>query len=301
MAKAVGKKNQQVAEVKQREVIETVKGLTMDGVANKIANTQVEIQKTLAQLSTNLTEKLSTLQTVEEAIALQRAKLQELYQIEAQAHTADELNGQILAQREAWAKEQQQRDNKWAEEAGDRKKQWAREETEYKYALNIERQKETDTHAQKVKLEQRAHQEKLEQMEKNWKERETTLAAREKELEELKAKVAAFPEDLKKEVAREVAIATNSQKRDYETKITLLTKDAETEKKLAAQTVASAQDTIAKLNQQITDLRTTLDQAHKDVKEISGKALDSASGRHAMEAMRDFATSSKDTPTKGGK
>jgi DNA repair exonuclease SbcCD ATPase subunit len=301
MAKAVGTKNKQIAEVKKAEVIAVTKDLTLDSVANKIANTQVEIQKTLANLSTNLSEKLAVLRSVEEAIALKKEELQQLHNIEATATTADELAAQIQAQRDSWTKEQQSKEREWAERDADRKKTWGREAEEHAYKVALERQKDGDGFAQKKLQLERDLKDKQEQLEKGWAEREAALKARETELAELRAKVAALPEEMKKEVAAREAQVKNAITRDYETKMTLLNKDAETEKKLAEQRVKSAEESIVKLTQQIGELRAQMEQAHRDVKEISAKALESASGRHAMEAMQNVLASSKDAPTKSTK
>ena len=66
----------------------------------------------------------------------------------------------------------------------------------------------------------------------------------------------------------------------------LATKDAETAQKLSAQEVASLQLALEKAQAQMAELKTQLEQAHRDVKEISAKALESASGRSAMEALQ---------------
>ncbi len=123
-------------------------------------------------------------------------------------------------------------------------------------------------------------------LEKNWTEREAEMKKREMEIEGLRAQVASHPEVVKKEVNAAVAVATNSVKKEYETKIVLAAKDTETAQKLAAQELAAMKLALDKATVQITDLRTQLEQAHRDVKEISAKALESASGRSAMEALQ---------------
>ena len=83
-----------------------------------------------------------------------------------------------------------------------------------------------------------------------------------------------------------MAISTNSVKKEYETKMVLERKDAETAQKLAAQEINSLTTSINKLNAQVEDLKVQLDSARHDVKEISSKALEIASGRSAMEALQ---------------
>src|SRR5262249_52690255 len=132
----------------------------------------------------------------------------------------------------------------------------------------------------------KANKDKQEALEKDWAHREAELKRREKELEDLRTQVTNFPEVIKKEVNAAVAVATNSVKKEYETKIVLAAKDSETAQKLAGQEVVSLKQAIEKANAQLSELKSQLDQAHHDVKEISPKALESASGRSAMEALQ---------------
>jgi chromosome segregation ATPase len=300
-AKAVGLKNQKVVEVKQKETLAAVAGLTQSGVANKLAAAQVEIQQTLAHLTANLTEKLAVLQSVESAIELKRQELSDLRQIETTAETLDELEAEIADRRVAWEQEQEQRAREVQEREEERRKTWKRAEEEYQYKVTQERQRDADAHAATVAADLKAHCTKLEALEKTWAEREAALKAHEQEVSDLKARVEDFPDEMKKEVNKEVAIATNALKRQYETEMKLAAKDAETQEKLAEQQAAAANQTIAKLADQIADLKGQLEQAHRDVKEISAKALDSASGRSAMEAVQNVLATKDHQVSKVGK
>ena len=103
----------------------------------------------------------------------------------------------------------------------------------------------------------------------------------------------------KKEMNAAVAIATNSVKKEYETKNMLAAKDAEVAARLAQQEASSFQASIGRLNGQVQSLEAQLESARRDVKEISSKALESASGRSAMEALRGVLE--KDQPSKPSK
>ena len=82
------------------------------------------------------------------------------------------------------------------------------------------------------------------------------------------------------------ALTAYSVKKEYETKMVLTQKDMDVAQKLAAQEVASLKVALEKATAQLGDLKAQLEQAHHDVKEISAKALESASGRSAMEALQ---------------
>lgn len=299
MAKAISAKGTKAAAIRETEVLESVSGLSIASVSNNITQTQVDVQQTLATLSGKLTEQLQVLEKVEEAIVLKRESLRQLHDIDAKAMELDELNSQIAATRQSWEDEQAQKKRQFAEQQSERNKTWARQEEEYGYKIQQEHKKAEDTFGFKMAQQERENHLRQEQLERGWHERETELKKREAELTELRAAKENFPEVIKKEVNAAVAIATNSVKKEYETKIVLASKDSEVDKRLATQEVASLTATITKLNAQIEDLRATLEQAHRDAKEIAAKALESASGRAAMEALQR--SMERETPYKPGK
>ncbi|HEY7426850.1 MAG TPA: hypothetical protein VH682_21620, partial [Gemmataceae bacterium] len=278
-SKVSGVKNRQATAIREMDVLQSVAGLNMDGVSGTIASTQVEVQKSLAALSAKLVEQLQVLGNVEEAIKLKREELQQLYNIEAGAVSLDDLDAKIEAQREAWKEEQTRKVREFAEQQSERNKQWTRTEEEYQYRMNLEHKKGEDDFAYRMAQQEKGNRDKQELLDKNWGQREEELKKREKELEDLRAQVAAIPEQVRKAENAAVAVATNSVKKEYETKIVLATKDAEMASKLAAQEVASLRQALDKATGQLADLKSQLDQAHHDVKEISAKALESASGR----------------------
>jgi hypothetical protein len=226
------------------------------------------------------------LRSIESAIELKQQSLKQLYAIEREAISLDELQAEIEHQRKAWDEEQREKEREFKMRVAERTKLWQREEEEYDYKLAQEHKKTTDTFTDQMAQAEKDNKGRQETLEKSWSERETELKKREVELADLRKQVENFPEVVKKEVNAAVAIATNSLKKEYETKIVLAAKDTETAQKLATQEINSLSQTIVKLQAQIDGLKEQLDQAHHDVKEISAKALDSASGRSAMEALQ---------------
>jgi DNA repair exonuclease SbcCD ATPase subunit len=280
-----GVKNQKAAAIKENEILGAVAGLNLEGVSGTIAATQVEVQKSLADLSAKLAERLQLLQHVEEAINLKRDDLKQLYDIEAAAVELDDLMAKIDAQRESWDEEQARKRREFEEQRSDRTKQWAREEADYQYNLNLQRKKSEDDFKYQLAGLDRANKDRQAQLDKDWAEREAELKKHEKDVEDLRAQVANMPEVLKKEVNAAVAVSTNSVKKEYETKAMLSAKDAETAAKLATQEAAALRQALEKTNGQIAELKGQFEQAHRDVKEISSKALESASGRSTLETL----------------
>jgi hypothetical protein len=285
-AKAQGVKGRRAAAIQEDQVLSSVEGLSLDSVSKSITETQVEVQKVLADLSAKVMERLQELQNVEESIRLRREEMQRLHDIEVRATTLDELEAQIKEQRRTWDEEQALYKRNFEEMKSDNRKAWKREEDDYQYKLAQEHRKLEDSFRLHMEQLEKQNRDKQEQLDKNWAEREGELKKREQELIDLRKYKEEAPEMIKKEVNAQVAVATNSVKKEYETKMVLAAKDAETDKRLSDQQIASLTQTISKQQTQIDDLRAQLESALKDAKEIAAKALESASGRATTEALQ---------------
>jgi len=285
-AKTQGLKNRRAVQVQETEVLDSVKGLDLDSVSKSITETQVEVQKVLADLSGRVMERLQLLQNVEESIKVRQGELKRLHDIETTATTLDDLQAEIAESKRRAEEETAAWKRTFEELKSDERKKWKREEEEYQYRITQEHKKTEDSLHAMLAEKEKANKEKQEQLEKNWKERGDELMKREQELADLRAFKEQAPDMVKKSVNAEVAVATNSVKKEYETRMTLAAKDAETEKRLSEQASQSMQQTNARLQTQIDDLKGQLETAQQNVKEISSKALDSASGRSTTEALQ---------------
>jgi len=281
-----GAKNKGVAEDQVREVMNKVKDMTFDSVTKELAGVQVELQKTLAELSGTLAEQFQLLEDVQKTIALKQEELHRLHQIEATATTLDELKATIEEMQEQQQEQDEEFKRRFAEQKAEMNKQWAREQADYQYDIKLKQKKQEDTLNDMHQQKEKANREKQEQLEKTWAEREAILKKAEQELAELRAFKEAAPEMVKKAVNQEVAIANNSLKKEYEHQKVILQKDAETDKKLAdAQKAADAQ-TIAKLQAQVTHLEKQLELANQRATDTASKAFESVSQRGTAEALQ---------------
>src|SRR5262245_66554730 len=114
MAKVTGVKNRRAAAIQEKEVLTAVQGLSLDSVSKSITDTQVEVQKVLADLSAKVMERLQQLEHIQEAITLKQEELKQLHDIEVKATTVDELDEQIAKQRRAWDEEQAEKKRTFA-------------------------------------------------------------------------------------------------------------------------------------------------------------------------------------------
>ena len=94
--------------------------------------------------------------------------------------------------------------------------------------------------------------------------------------------------------------ATNSVKKEYETKMVLAAKDSETEKRLAEQNIGSLNQRLSQQQHQLDELKNQLERAVGDLKEISTKAVESASDRRTTDALQRL-MEKEQTSAKSGK
>lgn len=269
-------------EIKSSEVLESVKNITLEGISKKIAGVQVDVQQTLAKLSTELTQNLEQLNNVTTAIELKKQELQQLHDIEVTKTSLDDLKAEIDNQRVLWTEEQIRREKDTAIGNQDRQLRWKREEEQYLYERAQSHKKLEDDFAAKLAEIEKANREQQEKLAKNWSTREAALQERETELVSLRKQVEEFPAKLKAAEEKAGAIVGNTMKRDHETDKRIMAAEAATSMKLAEAALASEKKANESLTKQITELSLQLDQAKKDIKDISSKALESASGRDVI-------------------
>ncbi len=298
MAFAKGKKNIKIEKHEAEQVLAIVKPLKAPSVVTELAEVQVAVQETFAGLTSKITDKLALVDNLDKAISLKEDRLKELHGIEAAAVSLDDIKAQHTEEDTRWQQQVDVRQARWDEEDVERDKQVTREAEEHTYSFEQMSKKALDEHKALVATNQRQEAVRVEQLKKSWDDRSAALAAQEKEVNELRLKVANIPTEIDNAVKREVAIATNSVKREYETKIALASKDAEANAKINEANNASMKQQLTSYQQQIVTLQAELKAANDRAEAIAAKALDASSGRQALEAV-ERANASRDQGTKG--
>lgn len=125
---------------------------------------------------------------------------------------------------------------------------------------------------------------KIKLFEKEMKEREQNIIARENELSELRNQVGRFPQELDK--ALKQAVNDNSEKllQQFEIEKKLLLKETETEIKLKDQAIQTLELKVKDLENSIKQLSLKSETAEKTVKDIALKAIESAGKVQVYEA-----------------
>lgn len=282
MATTATKKTKKQSE-KVLDVVSTLKPQT---VIEEIGALQNTLQGTLAGLSAQISIKLEQMKNVEDAIVLKQQELNELYGIDAEALSLEEMREQHEQEEADWQKKCFERQAQLEDDEEERAKRWQREEEEHGYEMAQKKKRSQEEYNVEIATRRRSETIRQEDLEKQWKAREEILATQEKDVVALKAQVAGFDDRLKAETAKAEAIAVNRVKKEYEHEVVMLKKDIESERILNATKVSALDDTINGLQMQIVDLQKQLAEARTDAKEVTSAALRSASGRQAMQALQ---------------
>jgi hypothetical protein len=213
--KTKGMKQVQAQQADAAKTLNAVKDLDAANVIADVGVLQLTVQNTLADIGGKIAGKLAQLKQVEEAIGLKEDRLKELHQIDTASITLDQIQADIDAAREAFQKQEEDREKEVEESEDQRNREWDRKNEELEYAYS-KKKREKEEYLFNTEEAKCAY----------WDQREKELKARETELADLKALAASFDSRLKNEIAKETAIVTNTLKKQYDHEKQLLQKDA---------------------------------------------------------------------------
>ncbi|AFY53737.1 hypothetical protein Riv7116_1166 [Rivularia sp. PCC 7116] len=283
----------------------------MNFTIENLAKIQLGFGSAANELSEQLTTKASRLAEIKQIVEEQLEQLQQLHDLEVVDDTldnliasyeennsayqeefhqlSDTLNQEIQELRAVWRKEQEEYQRTAKERNENLNKNRQRDISTYKYDLERERNLEVDEYEQQQKELYRALDEFQQETEKQWNERETAISEKEKEFEDLKVKVEAFPQQ------KEAAIKKASEKgkgiAEYQAKIkaNLFAKEVEGEKASYEQKIQSLQQTIDSQEERVQNLSKQLDSALKQVQDLAVKAIEGSANVNTYQAMKEIA------------
>ena len=296
----VNPKSEEMTRAREAEIRQSVQGISVDGVVQKLSGIGLEVSKALSDLSEKLVQEVDQLAAVREAVTLETKELERLHKIDVAATALDQLiqdyrtqqsqlEGEIAAQRAAWEREEEERAAREKELEDGLKKQRLRETEEYEYKKTIERKKAQDKYDEDMRLLEKKNKERQEALEKDWRQRETAIKQNEEEWARLRKEVDEFPVRLKREVDKAAADAARSAQESVEREIVLIKKDADAEKRMAALQIQSLENAVARQSAEIEILHKQLDEAKRQVQDIAVKAIEGASGAKALSHVNQIA------------
>ena len=268
------------------KLLDAVSKLDSQAIVSEVGQLQASLQGTLAGVSATITTKLDQMKQVDEAIAVKEERLNELFDIEAEAATIESVREQREQEEADFESRREERDKVWSDEQSERTKRWQREQEEHEYMQSQRMKRSQEEFNAEVSERRRNETIRQQEMERQWNDRENSLKSQEKEVEELRKQVAEFDAKLKSEISKAEAIVGNRMKRDHEHEIQILKLDQVSNSKLFDAEKVSLNNTISSLSDQIEELQKRLEVTQQDAKEVVTSALQSASGRDAANTLQ---------------
>jgi chromosome segregation ATPase len=286
--------------MQETEVRAAVSEITVEVIAQKLSDLNVEISRTLSGLGEKMNGEVGLLRSLREAVALESKDLQRLHGIDITATSIDllladyqekkaSLEADLLNARKEWTIEAEEKKQEEAEYAETLKKNRAREIEDYEYKKNLERKKLQDRFEEECRLKEKQNRETQENLEKSWNEKETALKGREEELAALKEEVDQFQQRLATECTKAAKEATKEAEAKYNQEIERLKRDLLVEKQIGELKLKQLQESLASQQAQMGSLQAQLDEAKRQVQDIAVKAIEGASGAKALSQINQIA------------
>ena len=297
-------------EIKEKEnIVKSAVSTSIDEIVNNIAGLKLLINKSLDQNEKTLVEQFNKLLNIQEAIKSEQEKLEELYDIIA---NADTLAALLLAQKEKkqqfetemaevkakFDNEMKETKEKWEKEKNEFialnkeketlvKKERTREEEEYTYNLKLNRKKDQDQYKLQKETLEKELKEKKAAFEKEITEREKVVKEREIYLDELTKKVESYPKELEKAIKETEKNVAEKLQTQFGFEKEMMAKDLDGERKLKDQIIKSLQEKIKEQNILVAQLTSKTDNAGEQVKQIALKAIESSSKSHYIQIEKE--------------
>ena len=293
-------KDEMLSQIRESEVRVAVSEITVEVIAKKLSDLNVEISRTLSNLGEKMNTEVGILKSLKEAVALESKDLNRLHGIDVAATCIDQLvadyqekkksfEADLLSARQEWERETEEKEQQEAEYTETLKKNRARELEDYEYKKALERKKLQDRFEEECRLKEKQNRESQEDLEKNWKEREAILKGREEEWAALKTEVEQFQGRLAAECAKAAKEAAREAESKYNQEIERLKRDLLVEKQIGELKLKQLQESLASQQSQLGSLQAQLDEAKRQVQDIAVNAIEGASGAKALSQINQIA------------
>lgn len=263
-SKKTGTKAEAARTAEAQAAVKKVATLKTPDLLKAVTDLQVQLTVGLGGLQGTLSGALQTFEEVTLAVAAQKARLAELYEIEEEAQRIEEVRQAFEEARTEHVRWIQERD------AGR-----MREESEYAYNLNLKRRKEQD----EFDLNKARRDRELA-------ERAAIIKQAEDELVELRRLVEGFPARLEAAQAEARSAVTETLQREFQHATELLTARSEGERNLHAAAIKALEDDNRRLQGQLAGVSKQLTDAITQVRDIAAKAVEGAGAQQALAALQ---------------
>lgn len=269
-------------EEQTQAVVKKVGSWTPQSVLQKVTDATLNVNKTFSDVSAQLQGVLKDYEEANTALSAKKQELETIYEKEQVLKDIDTLHADHNNTKTNLENELTVFQAGIENEKKERELQHEQEEQQFLFDREQKRQQDEEAYQGILREKRKAQQEQDDLRERAFQLREETLKKAEQELIELRAKVASFPEELKKEEGKQRGIAEFGIKREYEHKLQLLQKDFDTNTKIHANEVQALNARLLNSDKVIGDLQVQLNDAYKKIENISNKAVESAAATKSL-------------------
>jgi hypothetical protein len=294
----------------------------IEQVIQNLEQLQVGFGSAVSQLSEQLITEASSLEKLENNIQLELNQLQELHDLDTiedetlntllttydestknlfneYNQTQETLGQELDTVKKEWLKEQENKQREIRLRNDNYSKNKQRENEEYQYNLTLTRQLDQDTYQQELNQLYKALEETRQQQEKLWQNREKDINDKEKEYAIAKQKVEEFEAKLETEIKKAKEEGKGIGNYQAKVKTDLRQKEIEGETQNYQLRIQALESTILSNENRLNNLTQQLDSALKQVQDLAVKAIEGASNRNSLEAMKEIALEQAKNQQKG--
>ncbi len=295
-------------EKRAEEAVKAAAAVVPEGIDREIGQLKAEIGKMLAEVSDRLATESARFRSIQKAVESKDNELKELYGIEkaavslaalieaqnqkraefesAMASERERLQTEIDTARAEWEKEKKAREVELKERDANEKRARDREREDFAYNFRREQQAIKDKlNDERATLEKEIKL-KREAFEKEFAEREKTIAAKENELAELRARTAAFPKELETAVNQAAKETGDRLKLEAKNREDLLRKEFEGERNVFTARNEALERTNKDLLTANAKLAQQLEAAYQKVQVIAEKTVEGTSQSRSLAELQ---------------
>jgi hypothetical protein len=289
MATKTTTKKQAANKAAVTETLQKASGVNIDTALTGLTQAQTKISRTLADIQEELISKHAELAAIDEAIAIKQAEMEALHGKEAVLFTLDELDAQHAERIRSMQAERDDLIKKYAQLKADAEVARQREEQEYLYQRNLVRKADEDKWTQYRADRDRTEKLRLEDFERGLTVRLLEVEQREIAARQAIEKEQTFEVRVASDVKREVAIITNSMKKDHEHVLSTMQVQHGAQIAGLQKDVEHLNRTVQSRDNEIAELKVALAKAVEAQTTLASKTVDAAQARSAQaEAMATF-------------
>lgn len=285
----------QFQKAEAQKMVAAASEYTVEGIVKGLAELQLDFKTQIDALALKLSAETNKLLEVKQALQVETHHLNELQQIRIAVEALDllieennqqqksfednarvklqTLETEIAETHKKWEQEEKAFTIEQQEKLARIKKDREQAEADFRYELERKRKIESDKYEEQKKLLERRLAETAEKDQQDWSDREKFLLAKAAEIESLKIRVTELPQILAAAVekAREETTRETQENANLETE--LFENEARAMQEMHQLKIASLEGIVQKQNQEIEDLSGQLQQAIKQVQELTLKTV----------------------------